>query len=81
MSGYPAGKRGLDPRAKSALLWGAVGSLSFLVCAQGYTLLAEPILPITQALTLAVPVGVAAGACAYLLEPRLAAWAADRARE
>ncbi len=29
----------MTPRRKSALLWGAIGALSFLVLAQGYVLL------------------------------------------
>jgi hypothetical protein len=29
----------VTPRRKSALLWGAIGALSFLVLAQGYVLL------------------------------------------
>ncbi|PCR91246.1 hypothetical protein [Natrinema ejinorense] len=78
MSGYPSGKRGIDPRSKSAFLWGLVGFLSFLVLVQGYALLAEPIATITQALALAALVGLGAGGGAYLLEPHVAAWAADR---
>ncbi|WP_226003937.1 hypothetical protein [Natrinema salinisoli] len=78
MSGYPSGRMGIDPRAKSAFLWGLVGLLSFLVLVQGYALLAEPLVTITQALALALLVGMSAGAGAYLLEPRLAARAADR---
>jgi uncharacterized protein YebE (UPF0316 family) len=69
---------GIDPRAKSAVLWGLVGFLSFLVLVQGYALLAESLVTITQALALALAVGIGAGAGAYLLEPRLAARAADR---
>jgi len=63
---------GIDPRAKSAFLWGLVGFLSFLVLVQGYTLLAEPLVTIAQALALGVLVGLGAGIGAYLLEPRLA---------
>ena len=29
----------MTPRRKAALLWGAIGALSFLVAAQGYVLL------------------------------------------
>jgi len=52
---------GIDPRAKSAFLWGLVGFLSFLVLVQGYTLLAEPLVTIAQALALGVLVGLGAG--------------------
>ncbi len=69
---------GIDPRTKSAVLWGVIGCLSFLVLVQSYALLAEPLVTIAQALGLALPVGLGAGTGAYLLEPRLASWAADR---
>ncbi len=69
---------GIDPRTKSAVLWGIVGCLSFLVLVQSYALLADPLATITQALGLALLVGLGAGTGAYLLEPRLASWAADR---
>ncbi|MFB1063756.1 hypothetical protein [Natrinema sp. H-ect4] len=78
MSGYPSGTMGIDPRAKSAFLWGLVGLLSFLVLVQGYALLAEPIVTIAQALAIGALVGLGAGVGAYLLEPRLAARAAHR---
>lgn len=72
---------GIDPRAKSAALWGLVGLLSVLVLVQSYALLATPLLPITGALGLGLVVGLAVGIGAYALEPRLAAWAADRRTE
>ncbi|MDS0475366.1 hypothetical protein [Natrinema sp. 1APR25-10V2] len=81
MSGYPAGKRGIDPRLKSALLWGIVGALSFLVLVQGYALAVEPIVSIAGTAALELLIGVGAGIGAYLLEPRFAAWAADRTTE
>ncbi|WP_226039284.1 hypothetical protein [Natrinema sp. DC36] len=81
MSGYPSGAMGIDPRAKSAFLWGLVGFLSFLVLVQGYALLAEPIVTIAQALVLGLLVGLGSGVGASLLEPRLAARAANRAKE
>ncbi|OLZ39945.1 hypothetical protein A6E15_02645 [Natrinema saccharevitans] len=80
MSGYPAGQMGIDPRTKSAVLWGLVGALSFLVLVQGYALLVAPLVSITGALALAAAVGIGAGLGAYLLEPRIAAWALDRGR-
>ena len=67
------------PRVKSALLWGAVGFLSFLVLVQGYALLVAPLLPITRAVALAFVVGVGTTGGAYALEHRLAAWSARRA--
>ncbi|WP_408957422.1 hypothetical protein [Natrinema sp. 74] len=81
MSGYPSAKMGLDPRFKSALLWGLVGALSFLVLAFGYALAVEPIASIAGVVGVALSVGVGAGTGAYLLEPRLAAWATDRTTE
>ena len=68
------------PRAASALLWGAVGALTFLVLVQGYALVAAPLVTIAQGLLAAAFVGAATAACAYLLEHRIAAWAARRAR-
>ena len=65
----------------SALLWGAVGCLSFLVCVQAYALFVESLVTITQALALAVLVGLVVAGGAYVLEPRLAAWAANRTME
>ncbi|SEW12699.1 hypothetical protein [Natrinema salifodinae] len=78
MSGYPADAMGLDPRTKSALLWGVVGCLSFLVLVQGYTLFVEPPLSIARGLAVGLAVGVGATIGAYVLEPRIAARAADR---
>ncbi|TYL38267.1 hypothetical protein CV102_13825 [Natronococcus pandeyae] len=71
----------LSPRVKSALLWGAVGVLSFLVLVQGYALLVEPLVTITQGVVIALLVGVGAAGGAYLLEHRVAAWSAQRASE
>ncbi|ELZ22168.1 hypothetical protein [Natrinema limicola] len=69
---------GLEARVTSALLWGLVGSLSMLVGVQSYTLLVDPLVTITQALAVALLVGLAVAGGAYVLEPRLAAWAANR---
>lgn len=71
----------LSPRVKSALLWGAVGVLSFLVLVQGYALLVEPLVTITQGVAIAFLVGIGAAGGAYLLEHRVAAWSARRASE
>ena len=69
---------GLDRRVVSALLWGAVGFMAFLVLVQGYALFVESLLPITQAAFVAVIVGTGAMTGAYLLEHRVAAWSARR---
>jgi len=58
---------GIDPRAKSASCGASSEFLSFLVLVQGYTLLAEPLVTIAQALALGVLVGLGAGIGAYLL--------------
>ena len=62
-------------RRKSALLWGVIGVLVFLVVAQGYLLLGGD-LPFVYAglFPLAGAVGVALGAMSYLFEPRLLQW-------
>ncbi|MCU4751038.1 hypothetical protein OB919_03420 [Halobacteria archaeon AArc-curdl1] len=69
----------MEPRQKSALLWGAVGFMSFLVLVQGYALLREPLVSIMQGFSVAVVVGIGTAAVAYVLEYRVAAWSARRA--
>lgn len=44
-------------RAISALLWGAVGFTAFLTLVQGYALVAEPLVSITQGAFAATCVG------------------------
>ncbi|RQG94468.1 hypothetical protein [Natrarchaeobius chitinivorans] len=68
-----------SPRVESALLWGAVGFMAFLVLVQGYALLRSPLLTIGQGGALAIAVGLAAAGIAYVLEHRIAAWSARRA--
>ena len=68
----------MNPRAKSALLWGAVGLMTFLVLVQGYALFVEPLVSITQGGAVALFVGVATATSAYTLEHRIAAWSARR---
>ncbi|WP_293032110.1 hypothetical protein [Natronococcus sp.] len=70
---------GLSRRAKSALLWGVVGALSFLVLVQGYALFVEPLVSIAQGALVAALVGIGAGVGSYLLEHRIAAWSNQRA--
>ncbi|SDR35385.1 hypothetical protein [Natronobacterium texcoconense] len=68
----------MEPRTKSALLWGAVGFMAFLVLVQGYALVVEPLVTITQGGAVAVLVGAATAVSAYALEHRIAAWSARR---
>ena len=81
MSGSLSEMLALDPRATSALLWGIVGCLSVVVAIQSYTLLIESLVTITQALALALVVGFVVAGGTYVLEPRLAAWAANHTTE
>ncbi|RQG86989.1 hypothetical protein EA462_15190 [Natrarchaeobius halalkaliphilus] len=69
----------MNPRLKSALLWGAVGFMAFLVLVQGYALIVEPLVTIVHGTILAVAVAIATTASAYALEHRIAAWSARRA--
>ena len=64
----------MTPRAKSALLWGAVSLFAFLAAAQGYQLVVGP-LPVSLLAVGAVAVGVAVvtAAAAYATEHRLQA--------
>ncbi|ELY92737.1 hypothetical protein C483_07212 [Natrialba hulunbeirensis JCM 10989] len=71
----------MNPRTKSALLWGAVGFMAFLVLVQGYALAVEPLVSIVQGFVVAVLVGVGTAVSAYVLEYRVAAWSAKRAAE
>lgn len=64
----------MRPRAKSALLWGAIGSVSFLVALQGYRLLVSPLrFGVVVALGTALAVGVVVAAVTYATEGRLTA--------
>ncbi|MXV63076.1 hypothetical protein GS429_13555 [Natronorubrum sp. JWXQ-INN-674] len=53
--------------------------MTVLVLVQGYALLVDPLLPFTQGALLAVVVGAATAAGAYVFEHRIAEWAARRA--
>ena len=64
----------MRPVAKSSLLWGVVGTLTFLVGAQGYRLLVGS-LPTGYVgmIAIGLVVGATVGTVSYLAEPRLAA--------
>jgi hypothetical protein len=66
----------VTPRAKAAVLWGAIGALAFLAAHQAYLLADGAFLGVGPIAGVAVAVFVAAAASAYYLEGRLAA--ADR---
>ena len=70
--GVPATPRA---RARSAALWGAVGTLAFLVGLQGYLLVGAGELPVGYpiAVAIGVGVGVIVAGIAYLSEHRLRA--------
>jgi hypothetical protein len=61
-------------RTASALLWGLVGTLAFLVLVQGYRLLVGALgLDFLTASGVALLVGGVVTAASYVAEPRLAA--------
>ncbi|WP_247002581.1 hypothetical protein [Halosolutus gelatinilyticus] len=72
---------GLVPRHKSALLWGTVGTLTFLVLLQGYALFIAPPVTIVQGIAIALLVGIGAATGTYFLESHVARWATDRSRD
>jgi len=61
----------MHPHTKESLLWGVIGALSFLVCLQGYELLADATVTVGVKTAVTPLVGVAAGAAAYFLRARL----------
>ncbi|WP_227132509.1 hypothetical protein [Halorubellus salinus] len=61
----------MDARTKSALLWGAVAALTFLVLHQGYVLLGNTGIGLLPAVGVAVVVGVVATGASYVGERRL----------
>ena len=61
----------MRPRARSALLWGAVGAVAFLALGQGYRLVAALALDTLGLLGVAVVVGSVTALLAYAAEPRL----------
>ena len=61
----------MDAVAKSAVLWGLVGALAFLVLHQGYVLLGNTGVGLLPAIGVAVVVGVVAAGASYVGERRL----------
>lgn len=60
----------MDVRTKDALAWGAVGSLAFLVLAQGYVLATGDSLGFTRTLSVAVVVFLLAAAASRAFQRR-----------
>ncbi|WP_336021883.1 hypothetical protein [Halobellus salinisoli] len=61
-------------RTRSALLWGVVGALAFLVLVQGYRLFVGSLgIGLPRAAGVAVGIGVAVTGISYVAEPRIAA--------
>lgn len=61
----------MTPRKKSALLWGAVGTLAFLVLYQGYVAFGNEGVGFLTALAVGVVVGTGVALGAYVGEARL----------
>lgn len=65
----------VTPRAWSALLWGVIAGLLYLVLLGGYTLVWSAPVSMARAMAVAGLVAVATGAVSYVLEVRIARWA------
>ena len=61
----------MNPHTKSALLWGIVGFLSFLVLVQGYELLADRGVDLVVKFSVALLVGVTSTATTGYLQRRV----------
>jgi hypothetical protein len=61
----------MRPRAKSAVLWGAIGALAFLAGVQALQLLTSETVALPVALSVAAVVGVGASGLSYWLEGRV----------
>jgi hypothetical protein len=61
----------VKPRRKASVLWGVVGSLSYLVLVQGYELLAGRPVGLVPKAAVAVVVLVVVAVTAHRLRPRL----------
>jgi hypothetical protein len=64
-------RRGPRSRRRSAVAWGAVGALTFLVCHQGYVLLGGEGVGLPLALVVAAAVFAVATPLSYLAEGAL----------
>jgi len=63
----------MEPRTRASLLWGMVGTLSFLVGLQAYHLLGGAFVGIGAVVGVAVCVGLVSATLAYLVRPKLRA--------
>ncbi|MFC3957552.1 hypothetical protein [Halovivax cerinus] len=70
----------MHPRAKSALLWGIVGGLTFLVLALGVVGFETVELSIARVLAVGFVVTGATAAVTYRYERRLRRWASEHGR-
>ncbi|WP_226011610.1 hypothetical protein [Halomicrobium salinisoli] len=61
----------MDPRTKDSLLWGLVGTLSFLVLVQGYQLLTEATVNVWAMFGVALAVGAGATGLTHVARARL----------
>lgn len=61
----------MHPRRKSALLWGVIGAMAFLVFQRGYGVVADASYSLSVTVGIAVVVGVVAAVLSYLVEGRL----------
>lgn len=61
----------LSGRARAAILWGAIGALSFLVLAQAYVLLSPAHVALTRLLIVGLVVFLLASIVSWIAEPRL----------
>lgn len=61
----------LAGRTRAAVLWGAIGALSFLVLAQAYVLLSRATVALTRLLLVGLVVFLLATLVSYIAEPLL----------
>ncbi len=61
----------MHTRTKSAVLWGLVGALSFLVLLQGYEVIVDASTPLVITAAVTVVIGVLAAGLSYVVEGRL----------
>ncbi|WP_138007057.1 hypothetical protein [Halalkalirubrum salinum] len=64
----------MDPRQKSAVLWGLVGAMAVVVAAQGYLVVGESLpIGIAAVVWVAIAVGIVTAIVTYAVEYRLLA--------